>query len=329
MRSVADQCCLPARCCLLLGLASFAPRHSWWVLVLAQFVIGLGTGVLESCTNALANDIARPGGHAGEQNLLHAFYGLGAILGPLLIGASLASGHGWRPAFAAGAAGAAVLVVLLTRIRVPQRPEGAVVVSARSLLALASNPLVLVLGLIIGLYVGEEMTIGNWAATYLQRVQGLRGDLAAGCVGLYWGALAGGRLLAALASRVLTALQILIGSATLALASTMLLLCAPSAPVALVALVLCGLGFAATYPTTMALAGVWFPQATGSVAALLVTASSVMSSLVPMVSGVLVQAFNARIGLATCPVCAAAILCLAARLERRSPARSATSGPDP
>ena len=49
--------------------------------------------------------------------------------------------------------------------------------------------------------------------------------------------------------------------------------------VALAALAICGLGFAATFPTVMALAGAWFPRATGSVAGLLIGASGFLGDI--------------------------------------------------
>lgn len=305
-----------------LGLAGFAEAPSWWLAVAAECIVGMGGGVLDSGINALANDIASPEGHATEQTLLHTFFGVGAIIGPLFIGWFLAAGYGWRPAFLAGAVASVLLALLLARLGTLPRSVAASAVSVGSVLSLARNPLMLTLILVIGLYVGEELVVGYWAATYLERIQHLQRDIAAIGVSIYWAGLTGGRLAAALVSKRFTSEQLLVGSAVLALAGSALLVAAPNAVVALVALLLTGLGFAAIFPLVMAVAGARFPDATGSIAGILTAAASIAGALLPFASGVLVQAFDARIALATCPVYGAIIVWFVLVLERGQAARA-------
>ncbi|HWE63523.1 MAG TPA: MFS transporter [Chloroflexota bacterium] len=292
------------------GLGGFALAPSWLLAVLALFVGGLGSGIIDSGMNALANDISAPERHATEQSLLHAFFGLGALLGPLLIGAFLAARHGWRPAFAVAAVGSALLLLLLLRVRLAPRPIPDGGVSVRSVAALAANRLVILLGVLIGLYVGEELVIGDWAAAYLQRIQHLDSVTAATSLSLFWGGLAVGRLLSALLSRWFSGDTLLFGTTVFSFVASLGLLLAPSAPLALVALTCCGLGYAAVFPLLMALAGERFPEVSGSVAGLLIAAASFVGAVLPWISGVLVQAFDARAALAFTPVCAAGIFCV-------------------
>ena len=116
----------------------------------------------------MMNDIASPEGHAAEQSFLHTFFGIGALLGPLLIGACLALRAGWRPAWIVTAVAAAALVLLYSRLRLPVRRVAAEPVSLKGVASLARDPLLLVLGLMIGAYVGAEVLVGDWAATFLQ-----------------------------------------------------------------------------------------------------------------------------------------------------------------
>ena len=73
-----------------LALEAFAP--SLWVMAVGMVLFGLGFGTIDAVLNAHA---AR---HFGPRdiNWMHASYGLGATIGPLLVTVLLAEGLGWR-----------------------------------------------------------------------------------------------------------------------------------------------------------------------------------------------------------------------------------------
>jgi fucose permease len=282
--------------CIGLGCLALAPV---WILVAACLcVISIGSGIVDSGFNALMIDIAPPEGHAREQSLLHASFGVGALLGPLLIGGFLALHMGWRGAYAVDCVGALLLFFFLLRAPVPPRPRGGEAVSFHTVLRLASTPFILLLGLMLGVYVGAEILLGDWSAAYMQNIHHLTKVEAATSVGLYWGGLAAGRLLSALATRWLSGRALLAISCIFSLAACALLVAAPNALVALPALALCGLGYAAVFPLVMAVAGEVYPEAAGSIAGLLLAAGSVFGAVVPWIGGVLVQVSDARAALA-------------------------------
>ena len=67
----------------------------WWPLILAGgFVSGLGAGAIDAAVNAFAAARFTP----RVITWLHACWGLGAMIGPLVMTAVIASGHGWRRA---------------------------------------------------------------------------------------------------------------------------------------------------------------------------------------------------------------------------------------
>jgi fucose permease len=283
---------------LCLGLVALFLAHIWILVIAAMGIIGVGNGVVDSGTNALMNDISPPEGHAREQNVLHAFFGFGALLGPLLIGAFLAIQVGWRGAYAVVAVGALVLVVLLSFLRLADRPDTHPAVGIRSVLALALTPFVLVLALMISVYVGAEVLLGDWSATYLQRIHHFDKVAAATSVSLYWGGIAVGRLLSAFATRWVSGKALLVGTCALSLVATIALVLAPTAPIALIALAFSGLGHAAVFPLVMAIAGEIYPEVTGSIAGLLIGAAAIFGAIVPWIGGVLVQFSDARAALA-------------------------------
>ena len=70
----------------------YAVASAWPVMVACALLAGLGAGAIDAGINAFA--AARFS--AGVVTWLHACYGVGAMLGPLLMTATLAAGLGWR-----------------------------------------------------------------------------------------------------------------------------------------------------------------------------------------------------------------------------------------
>lgn len=162
------------------GLATIAVAPTWPVALLGGLLNGAGAGGMDTGFNAavaLRNDGRLMG-------LLHAGYGVGAAVGPVVVGASLVAGGGWRPAYAVFAVASVVLVAPL---------RGRAVGEAVPQQSLGSPRGAVLPVLVFFVYVGLEATVGHWAFTYLTAERGL-GDLAAAAwVGVYWTGLTAGR----------------------------------------------------------------------------------------------------------------------------------------
>ena len=219
-----------------LGLIAVAP--GWSTVLAGGLLAGAGAGGMDAGFNAavaVRNDTRLMG-------LLHAGYGVGAAIGPVLVGTSLVAGGGWRPAYAVFG-GASLLLVVPMRVRsigasVPQRLLG----SPRG---------VLLPCLAFFVYVGLEVSLGQWAFTYLTDVRGL-GDLAGAVwVALYWVGLTGGRLWLGLAGQGRSPSRILaLGVLGTAGGNLVLWLGGPLAPAGLPA---AGLGLSVIFPLLMLL----------------------------------------------------------------------------
>ena len=66
-----------------------------WVMIVGTVLFGVGFGALDTALNVHA---ARRFG-ARDINWMHASYGLGATLGPLLVTALLSAGRSWRQTY--------------------------------------------------------------------------------------------------------------------------------------------------------------------------------------------------------------------------------------
>jgi MFS transporter, FHS family, glucose/mannose:H+ symporter len=185
-----------------LGTAGFALAPSWTLALTAALVTGLGAGGIDYGLNHL---FAIGFGHrsAAMLNLLNAFFGVGAVIGPVLIGGVGADRYPW---LFGGVAVAAVLVIpTLAGVHPEQavhpRPEepfseikGArtpVIPSGRRSIGLIVAAFVA----IYVLYVAIESGVGGWEPTHLEAV-GYSATFAATATAAFWLALTVGRFLA-------------------------------------------------------------------------------------------------------------------------------------
>jgi fucose permease len=242
---------------LLVGLGS------WPVVVLGAVIWGIASGLVNAALNVYST--FRMSG--SSMQVLHGLWGVGTLLGPLLVTASLLSGHGWRPPIVLTAVGE--LALLVWAIGGPAWPDprgrraGAPPfrVSAPLLLGLAA----------FFLYTAAEWTGGQWSFTVLTESRGFSTASAGLVVSLYWTGLTAGRLLSGVVGLRLATERILAAGLALSMAAAagFWLLPAWSA----IALPLLGLGLAPVYPALMKLTMSRVPEATVGLAIGLQTAS--------------------------------------------------------
>jgi fucose permease len=180
---------------ILLGLALygassalFAAGHDFFFFTTLLFVAGLGIGIFKAGSLALIGDISRSTReHSTTMNLVEGFFGVGAIVGPALVAASLQAGLGWKSVYLAAAILCACLMIgtFIARFPTPARAS-AEPASAKAALELAAEPTALLFGIALMLYVGAEAAIYVWAPTYLAGYAGSDAWLAAYAVSIFF-----------------------------------------------------------------------------------------------------------------------------------------------
>ncbi|MET8350337.1 MULTISPECIES: MFS transporter [unclassified Micromonospora] len=232
-----------------LALTGYATSPGLAVLVGCALVLGLGSGAIDSGLNAYAAGAFGP----RHMNWMHAFFGLGVAIGPLIMTAVLSAGLAWRWGYGIVAAAqlalatAFALTVRAWRRRVPGPTEPgaapappAVKVPIRATLRL---PAVWSGALAFALYVAIEVSAGLWAFLLLTEGRGLSAVVAGGCVSAYWGSLFVGRVVQGVVAERLGARLVLRGSLA-GMAAGAVLIAVPG-PGALAVLGLVVVGFAA------------------------------------------------------------------------------------
>lgn len=179
-----------------LGLCGYASAPVFAMVLVGAVLVGLGSGAIDAGLNvyAAANFGAR------HMNWLHASFGFGATLGPLVMTSVLGAGLGWRWGYGLTAAVQALLAVAFAlTARAWDTPAGGPAEtpapgtppSSRSTLAL---PAVWLGALTFALYTGVEVAVALWTFTLLTDGRGLSTAVAGTCVAAYWGALFAGRV---------------------------------------------------------------------------------------------------------------------------------------
>ncbi|WP_138506781.1 MFS transporter [Nostoc sp. PA-18-2419] len=187
---------LIAASALTTALLIYALSPYWSIMVIAGTLLGLGIGLIDAGINTYIVQDSRSANLIGS---LHAFYGIGALLGPTVATTLLAVGINWRQVYLVLASVVSVLVIgLISVILCRYQPMIARVTTSDttavgSLRRSLHHPTVLLTGLLLLVYVGTEASVGNWAYT-VQSVARETPKLIAGySVSGYWMGLTIGR----------------------------------------------------------------------------------------------------------------------------------------
>jgi len=270
-----------------------APTYS--LLVAAAVLLGIGGGGLNGGSNALTSDL-NPESRSAALNLLGIFFGFGALLIPLLIGTLLGI-LGLQAILVVAAVLSLVPFAYFLLLRFPPAKQ-AQGFPLRQAARVVGSPLLWLCGLLLFFQSGNEFTMGGWISTYLNEQFRFSPMTASLVLSGYWGTMMLGRLIISRRLvRVLKNETLVLASAVLALAATALVVAAPTGPLAALGIVLTGLGFAAIFPTTLAIAGEAFSDLTGTAFSVIFMIALAGGMTAPWLTGKVANASGLRTGL--------------------------------
>lgn len=289
-----------------LGGIAFSPSVAW--LRAAIVLVGLGGGVINGAANALVADVSA-GERSAGLSLLGVFFGVGAVGVPFALAILLG-----RFSYSALIAGVAALVLLplvvaaVARFPAPKQAQGFPLVDAGRLIR---DPVLLLMGLMLFLESGMEISVGAWTATYFQEELGLAGQRALVFLSLYWLGMMLARLALGWLLRRAPAANVLLGCLGVALAGALLLVGTRSVPAAGAGVFLLGCGFAATFPVVLGFVGDRYEQLSGTAFSVVIVMALTGGMLLPYATGALGGVYGLRGSFLIIP---AALVLLAALL---------------
>lgn len=230
----------------------FSISHSFWVLCLFAIPYGLGAGAVDA---ALNNYVAL---HYSSRHMswLHCFWGVGATIGPYIMGWVLSAQHGWRTGYSTVAIiqFALTLVLFLTlplwkkvAVKAGEATEerGAPLGLGKVLQIEGVKPLLLA----FFCYCAFETTAGLWASSYLVEHRGMGAEQAAYFGSMFFLGITVGRFISGfIADRVGDKNMVRLGIAVMVVGLVMIAL-PVDAMVAVVGIAVFGMGAAPVYPS--------------------------------------------------------------------------------
>ena len=231
----------------ILGM-SFVPSYFW--LVLLAFPLGFGAGSIDT---ALNNYVAL---HykAFHMNWLHAFWGVGATMGPAIISLSLASAT-WRKGYL-WIAGIQIVLLIISIIalplwtkvdsqRVSMSQEKQTYERPKNLLKIKGVYLAVSIFIV---YCAIEFSVGLWSSSYLVEIKNFTSEIAARVVAIYYLGITVGRFISGFISIKLNNKQMIYLGIIITFIGTLLLNFNLSQNLTFIPYGIIGLGLAPIFP---------------------------------------------------------------------------------
>jgi len=271
------------------GSLVIVSSRNLWLMLAAGAVFGLGFGGLDIGTNLLiAQRFVRRG--VPMLNLLHVFFGVGAVIGPALAGLTLKLWDTALPALALGIVVAIAPLPLVLRLdsRAPDRSPANPDVPAASFSY--RTPLLWALGALLLLYVGLEAGLGAWTTAYVERTTALNESAAALVTASYWLALTVGRVAGAVYGGRFAPHTVLWACLVgMAAGGFLLVAGSGSAVLTVLAVLVLGVWSGPPFPTVVAITTATFPDGPGKATSVVVAMASLGATTLPWVQGVLLD----------------------------------------
>lgn len=235
------------------GLVGYTLVPSWWMMLALAVVAGLGAGAIDAGINNYA--AANFGEH--QMQWLHASFGIGITMGPVIMTAGINLIHSWRLGYSfVGisqiilAACFAITASVWKKAKAHQdsgiehssgNPHIPLFETLRQLNVWISI-------LLFFIYAGIEASLGSWAYTFLTEARGIAPQIAGLWVGSYWAAFTIGRILAGLFTRRVSVHTLIRLSLLAAFFGTLLLVLNSSVIISLAGVAVIGFSIAPVFP---------------------------------------------------------------------------------
>lgn len=235
------------------ALFGFSISNAFWQLCLWAVPYGLGAGAVDA---ALNNFVAL---HYASRHMswLHAFWGVGASIGPYIMAYSLTTKNNWQNGYTTvGILQIVLTAILFLSLPIWKKQNQSKQTSSTGPFkhlsvfeALKIRGVKQILIAFLG-YCALEATTGLWASSYLVLHRGIEVEAAARWASLFYLGITGGRFLSGfIADRIGNRNMIRIGLAIIAVGLLAVILPLKIDTIPLVGLILIGLGCAPIYPS--------------------------------------------------------------------------------
>ncbi len=266
---------------------------SFSILLVSQFIKGAGFGFIDVSINTIAT-LAFHDTLGETLNNVHSSYGIGALVGPLLLSLSLQVLNEAFWAYLAGGVAGFATIFLLLRQAVPSIPgqhENRQQQNPALSRGVFRQGLLWLMALQIALYAGAELGFGNWIVTAVSQSAAITLALAAPAATAFFLGMTIGRLLGAQALKreLLSEKRLLYLSIFGGCISGLLVAAFPGQiVVSFVASAFVGFFYGPLFPGIMAIASRQFVHVLGIVSSVMLVSTGAAAMILPALMGVLI-----------------------------------------
>ncbi|WP_333648659.1 MFS transporter [Lacrimispora sp.] len=248
----------------LLGF-SLSPSFLW--LMACAIPLGIGAGAVDSGLNEFVAEHYE----AKHMNWLHCSWGIGAMLGPILISALTQSSFSWRSGYKSISVIQFILVALLLfslpmwrKFENPGLEAQEVEKQAKNKTQGVFAPLqakgAIFAMLTFFLYTSVENSMMLWGASYLVNIKDIRPESAAGWVSLFFLGITAGRALSGFISMKLSNEALIRIGSILLIAGLVIMLLPLPASFTMIGFIVVGLGLAPIFPCMLHQTPIYFKK---------------------------------------------------------------------
>jgi len=295
-RVLAASCVLTAA-----GLIGYTLVPAWWMMVSLGILAGLGAGAIDAGLNTYA------AAHFGENLMqwLHASYGIGVTLGPIIMTVALSRWASWHLGYrVVGGFQIALAICFVFTLAMWNRKENSSGVNESKSLTDYKTPMKATLRLprawlsaiLFMLYCGTEIALGTWIYSLLVESRGIDATIAGLFAGSYWAMFTAGRVTAGIYAKRIGNHALIAGGLAGASTGTLLLILNPSKAANLIAVALIGFSIAPIFPALMSGTSrrVGESDAANTIG-MQMAATGLGGAVIPSVLGVLARRFSLEI----------------------------------
>jgi len=297
---------LAASCALTgLGLIGYTLAPIWGIMVALGVVAGLGAGAIDSGLNTYVASNFKE----SLMQWMHACYGIGVTLGPIIMTTGLSLLNSWRIGYlVVGVAQLTLAFSFLFSLKMWKPVPAAAGVEApkqltdykTSMLDTLRQPMVWVSLLLFFIYTGCEASLGTWVYTLLTESRHVLPKIAGYLVSSYWVTFTIGRVLAGVYTKRIKLTTLLRISMAGAIAGVLLLLANISNTVSIIGVAVTGFAIAPIFPgLTSDTRNRVGPRFAANTIGMQMAGAGLGAATIPTLIGVLAQ----HVSLETIPVC--------------------------
>ncbi len=287
---------------LIQAIAAFVIASSGqWIYGLIFFgVSGFGTGLMNTTINALTADI-NSNRKGAALNILHGVYSVGCLLGPIIAGSFLITGHGWRIVFYGSAViwliyGIITMFFTYPSVTTTERTMETLKNKYDFRKGISMGGIFFMLFFVSFIYNGAATGLVGWINTYMDQME-VSLLFGSGMVSVFYAGLTVGRFTCGRYSEKIGYPKIILICALGSFLFYPLAVYTNYALLISIGVFFTGLFMSGLHPTSLAYANNLFPGKAGTVTALLSVSMSLGAMSVPWLIGIIADRSGFKAGL--------------------------------